>query len=44
VERTFGWLIRWRRLVCDYERRIEVSGAVILVAMGSNLLRRNAYP
>jgi transposase len=24
VERTFGWMIRWRRLVRDYERRIDV--------------------
>jgi transposase len=34
VERTFGWMIRWRRLVRDYERRIDVSHAMILVAMG----------
>ena len=44
VERTFGWMIRWRRLVRDYERRIDVSRAMILVAMGGNLLRRNAHP
>jgi transposase len=44
VERTFGWMIRWRRLVRDYERRIDVSQAMILVAMGGNLLRRNAHP
>ena len=44
VERTFGWMIRWRRLVRDYERRIDVSKAMILVAMGGNLLRRNAHP
>jgi len=25
VERTFGWMIRWRRLVRDYERRLDVS-------------------
>ncbi len=36
VERTFGWMIRWRRLVRDYERRIDVSTAMILVAMGGN--------
>ena len=24
VERTFGWLMRWRRLVRDYEQRIGV--------------------
>jgi len=44
VERTFGWMVRWRRLVRDYERRIDVSMAMILVAMGGNLLRRNAHP
>ena len=44
VERTFGWMIRWRRLVRDYEKRIDVSKAMILVAMGGNLIRRNAHP
>ena len=44
VERTFGWMIRWRRLVRDYEKRIDVSHAMILVAMGGNLLRRNVHP
>jgi transposase len=44
VERTFGWMTRWRRLVRDYEKRIDVSRAMILVAMGGNLLRRNAHP
>ena len=40
VERTFGWMIRWRRLVRDYEQRLDVSEAMIHVAMGSLLLRR----
>jgi transposase len=44
VERTFGWMIRWRRLVRDYEKRIDVSQAMILVAMGGNMLRRNTHP
>lgn len=44
VERTFGWMTRWRRLVRDYEQRIDVSQAMILVAMGGNLTRRNAHP
>jgi transposase len=44
VERTFGWMIRWRRLVRDYEQRIDVSQAMILVAMGGNLLRRTTHP
>jgi transposase len=25
VERSFGWMTRWRRLVRDYEQRIDVS-------------------
>jgi putative transposase len=40
VERTFGWMTRWRRLVRDYEERIEVSEAMIHIALGSLLLRR----
>lgn len=43
VERTFGWMIRWRCLVRDYEKRIDVSQAMILVTMGGNFLRRNAH-
>lgn len=43
VERTFAWMTRWRRLVRDYERRIDVSKAMIHVAMGSLLLRRIAH-
>jgi transposase len=26
VERTFGWMTRWRRLVRDYEARVDVAG------------------
>jgi putative transposase len=43
VARTFGWLMRWRRLVRDYEQRLDVSKAMIHVAMGSLLLRRIAH-
>jgi transposase len=43
VERTFGWMIRWRRLVRDYERHLDVSEAMIHVAMGALLLRRVAH-
>lgn len=43
VERTFAWMTRWRRLVRDYERRIDVSEAMIHVAMGSLLLRRVSH-
>jgi hypothetical protein len=37
-------MIRWRRLVRDYEQRIDVSQAMILVAMGGIMPRRNAHP
>jgi transposase len=40
VERTFGWMTRWRRLVRDDEKRIDVSKAMIHVAMGSLSWRR----
>jgi hypothetical protein len=30
--------------VRDYEKRIDVSHAMIFVAMGGNLIRRNAHP
>jgi len=43
VERTLGWLIRWRRLVRDYEQRLDVSEAMIHVAMGGLLLRRISH-
>jgi putative transposase len=43
VERTFGWLIRWRRLVRDFDQRLDVSETMIHVAMGSLLLRRIAH-
>jgi len=37
-------MTRWRSLVRDYEQRIDVSHAMIPVAMGGNLIRRNARP
>ncbi len=43
IERTFAWLTRWRRPVRDYEKRIDVSEAMIHVAMGSLLLRRISH-
>ena len=42
VERSFGWMTR-RRLVRDYEERIDCSQAMIHVALGSILLRRIAH-
>ena len=44
VERTFGWMMRWRRLVLDHERRCDVSEAMIHVSMGALLLRRTTHP
>ena len=35
--------MRWRRLVRDYEQRLDVSQAMIHVALGSLLLRRIAH-
>lgn len=43
-EWTFGSMTRLRRLVHDYEQCIDVSQAMILVAMGGNLIRRYAHP
>jgi putative transposase len=43
VERSFGWLTRYRRLVRDYEKRLDVSEAMIYAAMGSLLVRRIAH-
>jgi transposase len=40
VERSFGWLTRYRRLVRDHEARIDVSEAMIYAAMGTLLVRR----
>ena len=37
-------MIRWRRLVRDYERPLDVSEAMIHVAIGALLLRRVAHP
>jgi putative transposase len=40
VERTFAWLLRSRRLTCDYEREPESSAAMIRVSMIHLMLRR----
>jgi putative transposase len=44
VERTFGWITRWHRLVRDYERLCDVSEAMIHISMGGLLIRRIAHP
>jgi putative transposase len=42
VERTFGWLGRYRRLSKDYEGRTDNSEAMILIAMINLMSRRLA--
>jgi len=42
VERTFGWLGRFRRLSKDDEFRVESSGAFISLGMSVHMLRRLA--
>lgn len=44
VERTFGWMTRYRRLVRDYEARMDVSHAMIDIAMAGLLIRRTTHP
>ena len=44
VERTLGWLGRWRRLAKDYEELPEVSEAMVTVAMIRLMLHRLARP
>lgn len=42
VERTFGWFGGYRRLSRDYERRPEVSEAMVRLAMARLMIRRIA--
>jgi putative transposase len=44
VERTLGWLGRWRRPAKDYEELPAVSGAMVAVAMIRLMLHRLARP
>lgn len=44
VERTFCWMTRHRRLVRDYGARVDVSEAMIDIAMGGLMIRRLAHP
>lgn len=43
VERTFGWLVKSRRLVRDYEVRIEHSESMIRLCMIRIMLKRLAH-
>ena len=40
VERTFGWLMKYRRLVRDYETEPEMSETMIYAAMIHRMLRK----
>lgn len=40
VERTFGWLIQSRRLIRDYEAKIEHSEAMIYLSMSKRMLAK----
>jgi putative transposase len=42
IERTFGWLGRNRRLAKDFERLIETSTAMVVVAIIQLLVRKLA--
>ncbi len=44
VERSLGWLGRWRRLSRDYEELPEVSEAMVTLAMIRLMLHRLAQP
>jgi len=44
VERTFAWLMRWRRLVRDYERYPETHEAMVKWAMIGLMVNRLARP
>jgi transposase len=44
VERTFSWLMRFRRLVRDYERLPETHEAMVHIAMIGLMLNRLAPP
>jgi putative transposase len=44
IERRFAWLSRNRRLAKDFERLIEVSAAMVIVAVIQLVIRRLAIP
>jgi putative transposase len=44
VERTLGWLGRWRRSSKDYEKLPEVSETMLTRAMARLMLHRLAHP
>lgn len=44
IERTFGWLSRWRRLSKDYERTVQSSEGFVYLASIGIMLRRMTRP
>ena len=44
IERSLGWLGRWRRLSKDYEALPEVSEAMVTLAAIRLMLHRLAHP
>ena len=44
VERTLGWLGRWRRLAREYEELPEVSETMVKLAVIRLMLHRLAHP
>ncbi|WP_286192421.1 IS5 family transposase, partial [Roseomonas genomospecies 6] len=44
VERSFGWLGRWRRLSKDYEERTDVAEAMVTLAAIRIMLHRLVHP
>ena len=42
IERSFGWLIKNRRLVRDVEQRTDVAETLIRIAATATMLRRIA--
>ena len=44
VERTLGWLGRWRRLSKDYKALLDVSEAMVTLAMIRLMLHRLVHP
>ena len=44
IERTFAWLGRNRRLAKDFERLIDTTTAMVMLAIIQLLMRRLASP
>jgi putative transposase len=40
VERTFGWIGRYRRTAKDYEQRVESSESIVMLSMSHLMVRR----